>query len=67
MSVVRDAEDFTRVHAVCGGLTGAADAPTARGYRLWIACACGGMFEWWVTPEMADEDLVWSNLLSSPN
>jgi hypothetical protein len=27
MSVVRDAEDFTRVHAVCGGLTGDADPP----------------------------------------
>jgi hypothetical protein len=41
MSVVRDAEDFTRVHAVCGGLTGDADPPTLRGDKTPQTFVCG--------------------------
>jgi len=31
--------------------------PTWNGYRLTVACPCGVVFERWVTPEDADDDL----------
>jgi len=32
--------------------------PTADGYRLTVGCACGVVFDRWVTPEEADADLL---------
>jgi hypothetical protein len=40
-----------------GGMTGDATEPTSNGYRLTVTCACGVVFERWVTAEDADEDL----------
>jgi hypothetical protein len=39
-------------------MTGDATEPASNGYRLTVACACGVVFERWVTPEDADADLV---------
>jgi hypothetical protein len=35
-----------------------ATAPAWNGYRLTVACACGVVFERWITPEDADRDLI---------
>ena len=35
-----------------------ATEPAWNGYRLTVACACGVVFERWVTPEEADADLL---------
>jgi len=39
-------------------MTGGATEPAWNGYRLTVACACGVVFERWVTPEEADADLL---------
>ena len=39
-------------------MTGDATEPTPNGYRLTVACACGAVFERWVTPQEADADLL---------
>lgn len=65
--VFQDLEEFIAAHRVCGTLTGGADAPTLEGYRLWVTCSCGEMFERWVTPEAAEHDLFRSRLLTSQN
>jgi hypothetical protein len=39
-------------------LTGDATGPASNGYRLTVACACGVVFERWVTPDEADADLL---------
>jgi hypothetical protein len=39
-------------------LTGDATEPAWNGYLLTVACACGVVFERWVTPEEADADLI---------
>ena len=67
MSLIRDLDDFVRTHRSCGGMSGDATAPTPDGYLLWVVYECAETFERWVTPEVADEDLLWSDLLSSPN
>jgi hypothetical protein len=67
MSVTRELKHFVRTHRSCGGMSGDAGETTPEGYLVWVACECGGEFERWVTPDMADEDLLWSDLLSSPN
>ena len=66
MSVTHAVNDFVRTHGSCGGMSGEAGEITHEGYLVWIACACGEEFERWVTPEMADEDLL-SGDLCSPN
>lgn len=65
--IFEDLEEFVTLHAACGTLTGSADVPTPEGYRLWITCSCGMLFERWVTPEAAEHDLLRSRLLSSQN
>ena len=67
MSVTRELKDFARIHRSCGGMSGEAGEITPEGYLVLVACECGQEFERWVTLEMADEDLLWSDLLSSPN
>jgi hypothetical protein len=39
-------------------VTGDATEPASNGYRLTVACACGVVFERWVTPEHGDADLI---------
>jgi hypothetical protein len=39
-------------------MTGNATQPAWNGYRLTVACACGVVFDRWVTPEQADADLL---------
>ena len=64
--MIRDLERFVIAHRPCGGLEGDAEAPTLRGYRLWVSCACGARLERWVTPVDA-LDLALSDLPTSLN
>jgi len=58
MTLLADLEDFVRDHRPHGELTGDATEPAPNGYRLTVACACGVVFERWVTPEDAEMDLL---------
>jgi hypothetical protein len=58
VSLLSDLEEFIRDHRPRGPLTADATSPAWNGYLLTVACACGGVFERWVTPEDADADLV---------
>jgi hypothetical protein len=58
MTLLADLEGFVCDHRPHGGMTGDATEPTSNGYRLTVACACGVVFERWVTPEEADADLL---------
>lgn len=65
--IFADLEEFVAIHHACGTLTGGADAPTLKGYRLWVTRSCVALFERWVTPEAAEQDLLRSSLLTSSN
>src|SRR5262245_32128585 len=56
MTLLSDLEEFVRDHRRHGGMTGDATEPTWNGYLLTVACACGVVFERWVTPLEADLD-----------
>ena len=58
MTLLADLETFVRDHRPHGGMTGDATEPVSNGYRLMVAGACGVVFERWITPQNADEDLV---------
>jgi hypothetical protein len=58
VTLLADLEQFVRDHRPHGGMTGDATEPASNGYRLTVACARGVVFERWVTPQNADEDLV---------
>jgi hypothetical protein len=58
MTRLADLEEFVREHRPHGGMTGDATEPASNGYRLTVVCACGVVFERWVTRQNADEDLV---------
>jgi hypothetical protein len=58
MTLLAELEEFVRDHRPHGGMTGDATELTSNGYRLIVACACGVVFERWVTPEEADADLL---------
>ena len=63
MTPLADLEAFVHDHRPHGGMTGDATEPASNGYRLTVACACGVVFERWVTPEDADVDLIrWAAL-----
>ena len=57
VTLLAELEEFLRDRRPRGGLTGDATEPASNGYRLTVACACGVVFERWVTPEDADVDL----------
>jgi len=63
----RDLERFVAAHRPCRELTSEVSGPAAEGYALRIPCVCGAAFERWVTPDMADRDLLRSRLLAHPN
>jgi len=67
MGVFEDVQRFIEAHARCGEVTRMAQPPTARGYRIVVTCACGEVFERWVTPEAARHDLIHSSLLANSN
>jgi len=58
MPLFADLEDFVENHHSHGSLTADTTEPAWNGYLLTVACACGVVFERWVTPADADADLV---------
>jgi hypothetical protein len=66
MTLLADLEAFVDDHHPHGGLTGdatesasnATDSPWPARVALFEACACGVVFERWVTPADADADLI---------
>ena len=63
MTLLADLEAFVHDHRPHDGMTADATEPEPNGYRLTVACACGVVFERWVTPQDADADLVrWAAL-----
>jgi hypothetical protein len=58
MTLLSDLEEFGREHRPHGTLTPSANGDiTPNGYRLEVACPCGVVFERWITPREAAEDL----------
>jgi hypothetical protein len=58
MTLLADLEAFVHDHRPHGGMTVDATQPAWNGYRLTVACACSVVFERWVTPEDAEDDLT---------
>jgi hypothetical protein len=58
MSLLADLEDFIHDHRPHGVLTADATELVWNGYLLTVSCACGVVFERWVTSVDADADLV---------
>jgi hypothetical protein len=67
MGVYREIQQFVEAHKGCGKVRGTVQPPTADGYAVSVACACGEGLSRWVTPESARHDLIFSTLLCSPN
>jgi len=67
MSLIRELEEFARSHRPCGQMTADASRPSPEGYLLSVECECGASFERWVAPEVADAELLWTDVLASPN
>jgi hypothetical protein len=67
MGIYPEVQHFLEVHRSCGEVTKEAGRPTADGYRIYVACACGAVLDRWVTPEDARHDLVHSSLLAGRN
>jgi hypothetical protein len=60
-------ERFVDAHRLCGRLSSDVGALTETGYHLQLACSCRAAFEQWVTPEIAERDLLGSRLPAFPN
>jgi hypothetical protein len=56
--MLTDLEDFVTDHRPHGTLTADATEPAWNGYLLTVACACGVVFQRWVTPLDAESDLI---------
>jgi hypothetical protein len=67
VGVFAEVETFVGRHGGCGELTGDAEPPTPCGYSLWLTCRCGATLKRWITPEMAEDDLLRSRLLALSN
>jgi hypothetical protein len=67
VGVFAEVEAFVGRHGGCGELTGGAEPPEPYEYSLWLTCRCGATMERWITPEMAENDLLRSSLFASPN
>jgi hypothetical protein len=50
--------DFIADRRPHGSLTADATPPAWNGYLLTVACPCGAVFEWWVTPGDAELNLL---------
>jgi len=64
MAIYSELRGFVLAQRSCAVLRGDSDRETTNGYRLWVTCACGAHFEWWVTPEDAERNLLRSELLA---
>jgi hypothetical protein len=60
-------ELFVAAHRPCGELTSDVGELTDTSYHVRVLCWCGAVFERWVTPAMADRDLLRSSLVAFPN
>ena len=58
MNLLADLEESVLDHRSHGPLTADATEPGWNGYLLTVACACGVVFERWVTPLAAELDLL---------
>lgn len=58
MSIYAELEQFVQVHRPHGELTWWTTPPTPKGYQVRVACPCGVVFERWVLPQDAEEDLL---------
>jgi hypothetical protein len=58
MTLLVELEEFVQDHRSHGGITRDATPPAWNGYLLTVTCFCGVVFERWVTPEEAQEDLL---------
>jgi len=67
MSVYDDLEEFIRDHRPCGTLRATATNPASNGYTVTVACSCGVVFQRWVLPQDAEEDLLLSRLVARLN
>ena len=66
-SLYEDLEAFVDRHRAHGRLSADATEPALNGYLLAVGCSCGVVFERWITPEDADQDMLHSGLPASPN
>jgi hypothetical protein len=60
-------ERFVAAHRPCGELISGVGELIDVGYAVRVACACGAIFERWVTSEIVDRDLLYSRLLAFPS
>ncbi len=67
MSVYSDLEGFVHAHRSHSDLTWWTAPPTPKGYQVQVACPCGVVFERWVLPQDAEEDLLTSALSAFSN
>ncbi len=67
MTLFTDLEHFVHVHRPHGDTTWWAGSPSLDGYRVRLLCPCGAVFSRWVTPEMAEYDLLKSGLPAFEN
>jgi len=67
MSCFPEVEEFVQEHHQDGELTVWTTSPTRKGYRVRIACPCGVLFERWILPQDAGDDLLLSGLLAFPS
>ena len=58
LPLLTELEEFVRDHRPHGSLTAEATEPAWNGYLLTVACPCGVVFERWVTPLVAEGDLI---------
>jgi hypothetical protein len=58
MTLSADLEGFVMGHRPHGTVTATTGDLNPNGYRLEVACPCGVVFERWITPQEAVEDLA---------
>jgi len=67
MSVYTDLSDFLHAHRSHGDPTWWTNPLTPSGYLVRVTCPCGVVFERWVLPQDAEEDLLLSCLRGALN
>ncbi len=67
MSLYTDLEEFVETHRPHGDLTWWTTPPTAKGYQVLVSCPCGVVFERWVLPQDAEDDLLRSRVSAFEN
>jgi hypothetical protein len=67
MMVAEDLEAFVTAHQPHGPIEAGANDPDDWGYRAWAVCACGAIWQRWITDAEATADLIFSDMLAEPN